>query len=178
MTAIGLVSWLWRPVRGLREIGWGDLALAVILSLYAVALVGGVFRTVPHGGAVAAVAVLAMTLPVAWERRAPLAAAAAVAAAAVANELFICPMVRCGPGLPAVFVIAFFAGTRLDGRRLVIAAALCLVAVIVQAFFDPRLGAGFLVAGVPAVAGKGRATGRGDGSSSPLSSRMRPARWR
>jgi signal transduction histidine kinase len=153
VTTISLVSWLWRPVRGLREIGWGDLALAVILSLYAVALVGGVFRTVPHSGAVAAVAVLAMTLPVAWERRAPLTAAAAVAAGAAANELFIGPMVRCGPGLPAVFVIAFFAGTRLDGRRLVIAAALCLVAVIVQAFFDPQLGAGFLVAGVPVVAG-------------------------
>jgi hypothetical protein len=40
-------------------------------------------------------------------------AAAAVAVGAAANALFIGPMVRCGPGLPAVFVIAFFAATRL-----------------------------------------------------------------
>jgi signal transduction histidine kinase len=154
VTGISLVSWLWRPVGRLREIGWGDIALAGVLSIYAVCLVSGVVETgYPHGGVVAAVAVLAMTVPVAWERRAPAAAAAAVAVGAVLNELFIGPMVRCGPALPAVLVIAFFAGTRLDGRKLAVAVAFCLGSVITQAFFDPRLGAGFLVAGVPAVAG-------------------------
>jgi len=154
VTAISLVSWLWRPVRGVREIGWGDLALAAVLSLYAIALVSGVIRTGHRqGGAVATVAVLAMTLPVVWERRAPAAAAAAVAVGATANALFIGPMVRCGPGLPAVFVIAFFAATRLDGYRLAVAEAFCVAAVITQAFCDPVLGAGFLVAGLPAVAG-------------------------
>ena len=78
-----------------------------------------------------------MTVPVAWERRAPLAAAAAVAVGAVANELLIGPMVRCGPALPAVFAIAFFAGTRLDRRRLAVAVACCLAAVTTQSFFDP-----------------------------------------
>ena len=92
-----------------------------------------------------------MTIPVAWERRAPLAAAAAVAVGAALNELLIGPMVRCGPGLPAVFVIAFFAGTRLDRRRLVIAETLCLAAVTLQSFFDPNLGPSFLVAGIPIV---------------------------
>jgi hypothetical protein len=77
----------------------------------------------------------------------------AVALGAVLNELLIGPMVRCGAALPAVLAIAFFAGTRLAGRRLAVAAASCLGAVTVQAFFDPRLGAGFLVAGLPAVAG-------------------------
>ncbi len=153
MTAISLVSWLWRPARGAREIGWGDVLLAGILSLYAIALVTGVIKTGhPHGGVIAAVAVLAMTLPVAFERRAPGAAGAAVAVGAAANGLLIGPMVRCGPALPAVLAIAFFAGTRLDGRRLALAAAFCLGAVTTQAFFDPNLGAGFLVAGVPAVA--------------------------
>jgi signal transduction histidine kinase len=61
-------------------------------------------------------------------------------------------MIRCGPGLPAVFVIAFFAGTRLDGRRLAVAEGFCGGAVITQAVYDPRLGAGFLVAGLPVVA--------------------------
>ena len=153
MTGIGLVSWLWRPAGRLREIGWGDVALAAFLSLYAIVLVSGLSGIAnPHSGAVAAVAVLAMTVPVAWERRAPAAAAAVVAVGAAANELVIGPMIRCGPGLPAVFAIAFFAGTRLDGRRLAVAEGFCASAVITQALYDPQLGAGFLVAGLPVVA--------------------------
>jgi signal transduction histidine kinase len=151
VTAIGLVSWLWRPVWRLREVGRGDIALAAILSVWAIGLVSGVVVAKPHGGVAAAIVVLAMTIPVAWERRNPLAAAAAVAVGAALNELLIGPMVRCGPGLPAVFVIAFFAATRLDRRRLVAAAALCLAAVTLQSFYDPNLGASFLVAGVPVV---------------------------
>jgi signal transduction histidine kinase len=149
--AISLVSWLWRPAWGLREIGWGDLGLATLLSLWAIGLTCGVVKHTPHAGIAAAILVLAMTVPVAWERRAPLAAAAAVAIGAALNELLIGPMVRCGPGLPAVFVIAFFAATRLDRRRLVIAVALCLAAVTLQSFYDPNLSPSFLVAGVPVV---------------------------
>src|ERR1700678_3097286 len=92
-----------------------------------------------------------MRVRVVGERRARWAAAAAVAVGAALNELLIGPMVRCGPGLPAVFVIAFFAATRLDQRRLAVAAALCLAAVALQSFYDPNLGASFLVAGVPVV---------------------------
>ena len=149
MSAISLVSWLWRPAWRLRDIGWGDIALAAILSLWAIGLVSGVVVTRPHSGVAAAIVVLAMTIPVVWERRAPLAAAAAVAIGTGLNELLIGPMVRCGPGLPAVFVIAFFAATRLDRRRLVVAAGLCRAAVTLQSFYDPNLGASFLVAGVP-----------------------------
>src|SRR6202034_2229499 len=149
--AIRLVSWLWRPAWGLREIGWGDLGLATLFTLWIVGLTCGVFTHAPHAGIAAAIVALAMTVPVAWERRAPLAAAAAVAIGGGLKELLIGPMVRCGPGLPAVFVIAFFCATRLDGRRLVAAAALCLAAVILQSFYDPNLGASFLVAGVPVV---------------------------
>jgi signal transduction histidine kinase len=155
--ANSLVSWLWRPAWRLPGIGWGDIALAALLSLWAIGLVSGVVKTAPHSGAAAAILVLAMTVPVAWERRAPLAAAAAVAIGAALNELLIGPMVRCGPGLPAVFVIAFFAATRLDRRRLVIAVALCLGAVTLQAFYDPNLGPSFLVAGVPVVLASGLA---------------------
>lgn len=149
--AISLVSWLWRPAWRLRDIGWGDIALAAILSLWAIGLVSGTFTSQRHSGVAASIVVLAMTVPVVWERRAPLAAAAAVAVGAALNELLIGPMVRCGPGLPAVFVIAYFAATRLDWRRLIIAAAFCLAAVALQSFYDPNLGASFLVAGVPVV---------------------------
>jgi signal transduction histidine kinase len=149
MSAIGLVSWMWRPIGRLREIGWGDLVFAALLSLWIIILCGVKFG--PHVGVAASIVALAMTLPVIWERRAPLAAAAALTAGAALNELLIGPMVRCGPGLPAVFVVAFFAATRLDRRRLAAAAALCLGAVTLQAFYDPNLGASFLVAGVPVV---------------------------
>ena len=153
MTGIALVSWLWRPVGRAREIGWGDVTLAAFLSLYAVVVVSGLSGVAsPHRGAAAAVAVLAMTVPVAWERRAPATAAAVVAVGAAANEFVIGPMIRCGPGLPAVFAIAFFAGTRLDGRKLAVAEGFCAGAVTTQAVYDPRLGAGFLVAGLPVVA--------------------------
>jgi signal transduction histidine kinase len=150
------VSWLWRPTGTLHDIGWGDIVFAAFLSLYAIILVGGVQPAAvtpnPDGSVLAALAVLAMTAPVAWERRAPLAAAAVVAVGAVVNELLIGPMIRCGPGLPAVLAIAFFAGTRLDTRRLGIAAALCAGAVATQAVYDPHLGPSFMVAGLPAVA--------------------------
>lgn len=97
MSSVRTVSFLWRPVLGARDIGWGDAGLAAALSVYAILLVGNVVTTVPHGGALAAVAVLAMTAPVAWERRAPVVAAAVVAIGAAANELLIGKMVRCGP---------------------------------------------------------------------------------
>jgi signal transduction histidine kinase len=156
--AISLVSWLWRPAWGLREIGWGDLALATLLSLFMIGQTCGVIKHAPHAGIAAAIVGLAMTVPVAWERRAPLAAAAAVAIGAALNELLIGPMVRCGPGLPAVFVIAFFSATRLDRRRLVSAVALCLTAVTLQSLFDPNLGGpGFLIAGAPIVLASGLA---------------------
>src|SRR6202041_3637219 len=116
--------WLWRPAWGLREIGWGDLGLATLFSLWVIGLTCGVFKHAPHAGIDAAIVAQAMTVPVAWERRAPLAAAAAVAIGTGLNELLIGPMVRCGPGLPAVFVIAFFSATRPDGRKLHIAVAL------------------------------------------------------
>ena len=149
-----LGSWLGQPVRGMRDIGRGDVILAGVLSVLMVGLVSGKLTAQhPPGGVVAALVALAMTLPVAWERRAPVAAAAAVAVGAVVNELLIGPLVRCGVALPAVFAIAFFVGTRCTGRRLAIGLACCLGAVTTQSFFDPQLGVTFLVAGLPVVAG-------------------------
>ena len=149
-----LGSWLGQPVRGMRDIGRGDVILAGGLSVLMVGLVSGKLTAQhPPGGVIAALVALAMTLPVAWERRAPVAAAAAVAVGAVVNELLIGPLVRCGAALPAVFAIAFFVGSRCTGRRLAIGLACCLGAVTTQSFFDPQLGVTFLVAGLPVVAG-------------------------
>jgi signal transduction histidine kinase len=154
VTGISRTSWLWRPVGRAQGIGWGDIALAAVLTVWAVLLVSGLWPgTRNQGGVFAAVAVLAMTVPVAWERRAPLAAAAVLAVGALGNELLAGHLVRCGPGLPAVLLVAFFAATRLDVRGLVVAEACCLASIALQAFYDPQLGAGFLVAGIPALAG-------------------------
>jgi signal transduction histidine kinase len=147
-------SWLSQSVYRFHDVSRGDVILGGSLSLLIMGMSSGVLRTGhPHGGAVAAVAALAMTLPVAWERRAPLAAAAAIAVGAAVNEFAIGPMVRCAAGLPAAFAIAFFVGSRCSGRGLAAGSACCAAAVTIQAFFDPRLDPRFLVGGLPVVAG-------------------------
>jgi len=155
VTPISRVSWPWRPAASTRDVGWGDIVLALLLSAFMVLLVGGILSPSatgnPHGGAVAAVFGLLMTAPVLWERRAPLTVAAVLAVGTLANELIIGSMIRCGPALPAVLVTAYFAATRLTGRRLAAAALLCAAAVTLESFYDPRLGPSFLVAGLPAV---------------------------
>ena len=63
-----------------------DIAAAILLSVYAVGLVNH-----QHGGVGASVGVLAMTLPVAWRRRAPVAAAVVLAARPCSTGLSSAP---------------------------------------------------------------------------------------
>ena len=127
-----------------------DIAVAVILSGYAVALVSGVIHTShPHGGAAASVGVLAMILPVAWRRPAPLAAAAVMGAAALLNGLVFGPMVRCGAFLPAVFLVAFAVGVRRDRAWSAAGLLLCAVAVVAEGLYDPQIEAAGLVFVLP-----------------------------
>jgi hypothetical protein len=118
-----------------------DLGAAVILSACAAALASGTLSNEdPHGGVGASIAVLAMTLPVAWCRRAPVAAAAALAAGALLNALAFGSLARCGAALPAIFIAAFFVAARTDRRaRAGLGLALCAVNVVSQSFSDPRL---------------------------------------
>ena len=130
-----------------------DLAAAVILSGYAVALVSGVIHTShPHGGAAASVGVLVMILPVAWRRPAPLAAAAVMAVAALLNGLVFGPMVRCGAFLPAIFLVAYAAGVRRDRAASAVGLLLCVAAVVVEGLYDPQIEAAGLVAVLPVLA--------------------------
>jgi hypothetical protein len=130
-----------------------DLAAAVILSGYAVALTSGVLRTGhPHGGVAASIGVLAMTLPVAWRRPAPVAAAAVMAAAALLNGLVFGPMVRCGAFLPAIFLVAYAVGVRRDRAASATGLALCAAAVIAEALYDPQIEGPGLVAVLPVLA--------------------------
>lgn len=147
------VSWLWRPVWGIRDVGVGDLLLAAGLSIFMLGLIGGWLSSsgVRQGGAFAAVAGLTMTLPVVIERRNPLIAAGVVAVATAFNELVVGHLIRCGPGLPAVLVIGFFVGTRCTGRQFWLGAACCMAGLVLQSVYDPQLGPGFMLAGVPAM---------------------------
>ncbi len=151
MTRISRVSWLWRPA--VAGIGWGDIALATALSAFGVVIACRPSPSQPHGSALAAIGMLAITGPVAWQRRAPLGAAIAIAIGTAGNALLIGPLVRCGPSLPAILVIAFFAGTRLSRPMLATATACCLAAMTVEAWSDPVLGLSFLEVGIPAVLG-------------------------
>src|SRR5580700_419719 len=127
-----------------------DVAVAVILSGYAVALVSGVLHTShPHGGAAASVGVLFMTLPVAWRRPAPLAAAAVIAAAALLNGVVFGPMVRCGACLPAIFLVAYAVGVRRDRGPAAAGLLLCAAAVVAEGLYDPQIEGGGLIFVLP-----------------------------
>jgi hypothetical protein len=147
ITARDLRAKLTWTVAGLNVL---DIAAAVILSAYAVALTSGVVHTShPHGGVAASIGVLAMTLPVAWCRRWPLAAAGVLAAAAVLNGILFGPMVRCGAALPAVFLVAFAAGVGCDKARSAAGLLLCAGAVAAEGLYDPQIGARGLVVVLP-----------------------------
>jgi signal transduction histidine kinase len=128
---------------------------AAVLSTAAVALVGVQDRA----GVVAAGAVLAMTVPVIFARRAPLAAALTLLVASPLNGLLFGHMVRCGAALPAAFIVAYFAGSNLAGRERLIAQASVAVSIAAQCVYDPHLGAGIIMLMVPVGAAFGLAGG-------------------
>jgi hypothetical protein len=153
MTLTGAPRWPWHRRAGVR---WAEIitsAFALALSAYVVILVGG-----QAGGVAACLAATAMTLPVAFARWAPLAAAGVLAAAAAVNELFFGHFIRCGAALPAVFFVAYLAGRACAGRVRALVLAGALVSAVIQCLYDPRLGASVIalmvaVSGVFAWAG-------------------------
>jgi hypothetical protein len=117
-----------------------DIAFALILSAIAVAGVSGALPFFhDHGGAGAGAGVVLMTLPVAWRRPAPLAAAAVLAAGALLNGLVFGPMVRCGAALPALFLVVYAVGARREGARAAAGLLLCVAAVVAEGLYDPRI---------------------------------------
>ena len=149
-------TWRWRTWRDPRFRGLYllDLAVALGLSTLAVLSILGVTHGgVPQGGALAATGVLAMTLPVAWRRQAPIAAAGALAAGALLNGMLFGHLVRCGTALPAVFLVAYAVGARSTRTRAAVGLGLCAVNVMAQAWWDPQLGLTTLVYLLPILGG-------------------------
>jgi len=133
-------NWFTALVLGQHDLGIGDVALAVVLSLYAVDLVTGHNSKHLDGGWTAAVAVLLMTGPVLFARRQPLAAAATLALGAGLNWILIGHLIRCGATLPAVFYVAFVIGSRCHRRDVMVGIALLAVSLVCQGWSDPKLG--------------------------------------
>jgi hypothetical protein len=145
--------WLTHPVFGWRDVGVGDLALALGLSAYGVVLAAGLVNPAnPHGGVVGCIAVLLMTAPVLFARRNPVLAAAALAFGAAVNWLLVGPLVRCGAALPAAFFVAFAIGLRCNRRQAVVGMTLLALNILCQGYSDPQLAsakAGVLVLMLP-----------------------------
>ena len=129
------------PTFGITDLGWGDIALALLLSAAAAVIVthGKSGGHVLDAGWTGALAVLLMTLPVAFARKRPIAMAGALLAGALINWGAIGRYVRCGGTLPAVFYMAFVVGSRCQGRNRFIGEALVIGSILVQCESDPQL---------------------------------------
>jgi signal transduction histidine kinase len=127
-------------------VGVADLVVALVASALVFASVHLKLNEAdPHGDLLAGLAATGLTLPIAWARRAPLTAAAVVAAASVANWLVVGQYVRCGPSLPSAFWIAYVIGRRTRGRSTALGMALVLLDIDAQCLSDPKLGAGVFI---------------------------------
>lgn len=117
-----------------------DIAVAVLLCAVAVVLATGVLASSPaHVGVAALLGALVMIIPVAWRRRAPLAAAVVLAAAALLNGLVFGPLVRCGFVLPVIFLLAFTAGSRYGRAKAAAGLLICAGAAVAEGLYDPQI---------------------------------------
>jgi signal transduction histidine kinase len=131
-----------------------NVSAAIVLSVGIFVLVHvHLDPTDPHGSVPAGIAAVAMTLPVLWARRWPLAAAATVAAASLANWLLVGHYIRCGAALPAAFWIACVLGLRVRDRLWMVGLALLLIDVLAQCFGDPQLDPPTILAAGPITIG-------------------------
>jgi signal transduction histidine kinase len=131
-----------------------DIASAALLSGIVLADGFGWLHTSgKHLGVAAAVGVLAMTVPVASRRPAPIAAAGIMAAAALLNGLVFGSLVRCGVALPAFFLVVFAVGVRRDRGWSALGLALCVGGVVAEGMYDPQIQASGLTFVLPVLVG-------------------------
>jgi hypothetical protein len=143
-----------RRDRGLPAPGVVEAVLSALLSAVPVAAACGAPLNLgsPRPGAVACLAVIAMTLPAAWARRAPLGAATVMVIATAANGLLFGHVIRCGVALPAAFIVAFGIGARLGWPRVAAGLALVVADVVIEGYYDPQISwSGLLTVGPAAL---------------------------
>jgi signal transduction histidine kinase len=83
---------------------------------------------------------LLAVVPVLWWRRSLVAVLAVAIGAMAAHDLLFGHLVRCGAGLPLVFVLAFLAGLGQDRRRGLIAVGLTAVLTALVLVYDTAAG--------------------------------------
>jgi len=118
-----------------------DVAVAAVLSLLGVALmIGNVVAPDDPATEVSVLAVplfLAVTVPVAWRRVAPLGALAAMLVALLVNAALVSGAVRCGVTIPVTLLLGFSAASRLDLSRAVAALGIALATGVALVLTDP-----------------------------------------
>jgi signal transduction histidine kinase len=137
---VSIRGWFAGGLFGSRYVGRLDALLAVVLGAAGGGLASGLIHsTHRHGGAVAVLLVLLMTLPVAIRSSVPMLAVATIATAAIIKDAATAPLVTCGAALPALALIVFSVGSRLDRRLAFLGAGLGVTAIVFQSFCDPQL---------------------------------------
>ena len=121
---------------------WLDWVIAAALTALGVVITLGGDH--PDETIVDTIVVAAVTLPVAWRRRAPLAAAAALAAGLIVSGIPSFDQSRCGVAIPAALLILFGLAARRGSREALGGLALVLAGMVVLLFTDPLLDAGAL----------------------------------
>jgi hypothetical protein len=128
-----------------------DTAAGLALTALGLAMAAGA-----PDAPLALLAMPAVTLPVIWRRRAPLAAAAVLSAGVVASA----GAGRCGAAIPAALLVLYALGSRADTRRALAGLALVLAAMTFLSLTDPIIDAAVLSFVIPlclATTGIGRA---------------------
>ena len=112
-----------------------DLALAAGLTIlgFGLTLDGTIWATLLIG---------AVTLPVAWRHRAPLAASLAFAAGSVISAIPTFDQTRCGVAIPAALLIVFTLGVQANRAAAWTGLAAVLAGLTFLLFTDPVLDAG------------------------------------
>jgi signal transduction histidine kinase len=121
---------------------WLDWAIAIGLTAIGIGMT--LDPANGDGTVVDSVVIGAVTLPVIWRRRAPLAAAAALAVGTVVSGIPTFDQVRCGVAIPAALLILFGAATRRPREPAFAALAAILGGMVVLLLTDPQLDVGGL----------------------------------
>ena len=135
------------------SIGRLDVAVALaVVTVGTLLMAGNVYE--PEEGVdvsfAAIPAFLLVTVPVLWRSVAPLPALGAVVAGLLVHTAAFGEVVRCGATFPALGLLAFAAGARLDGRDAALALAVGVAGVLIASAGE-LLGFGVAGVGVPLV---------------------------
>jgi signal transduction histidine kinase len=126
-------------MRGRRQ-PWLDPVIAAVLTAAGLAITFG--ATNGDGTIVDSFVVPTATLPVAWRRRAPLAAALALAAGMVISGVPTFDQTRCGAALPAALLVLFTLAAARERKDAVTGLVALLAGIAFLLFTDSQLDAG------------------------------------